>query len=360
MSSQILIIEDEEQVRENVAEWLRLNGFSVETAPDGKQGITQAILARPDLILCDIMMPNMDGLQVLETIRTNRSLANTPFMFLTAKSDLKDLRFGMAMGADDYLTKPFTGESLLQAVESRITREELRKASLQAQLTEQHLKIAQISGNEYNTSLDGVIGMSTFLINHLDEFESEDMVSMLEMIRVCGLRLKRSVQNLTLVETLQLLNPSHPDYRFYTNGSTFISANLIKEQFRLVENRQDLKISCRVNVKETKLGISEENLITILQELLDNAAKYSDPSGITIDGYPEGEGYRLIISNKGPMFRLVEDTVLKTSRQLGYDRAGCGLGLIIVKKLVELNQGSISIAGYPDGSTKAMVWLPSR
>ncbi|GAB3909014.1 response regulator [Larkinella knui] len=363
MSTQLLIIEDEEQIRENVAEWLRLNGFEVETAADGKQGVTKAFLQRPDLILCDIMMPNMDGHQVLETIRNNRSLASVPFMFLTAKTEMRDLRRGMALGADDYLTKPFTGESLLQAIESRLQREALRKASLKARMAEQRLKIAQTAGHEYNTSLNGVIGLSTLLRDHLDEFAGEDAVSMLETIRVCGLRLKRSLDNIQLIDTLQYIDPGHAAYDFFTSGTALINLEQVKEQIRLVESRQEETIRWKIDVMDARLRIADENLFTILDELIDNAAKFSDQAEVMIKGYLDEGGYRLIVSNKGQLFKPENTAQIAPYTQFErkkYEQQGFGLGLAIVKKLVELNNGLLSIVCKPDGWTNVMVWLPCQ
>lgn len=122
----ILLIEDEDPLRENVAELLSLNGYQVVTARDGRQGIALATLEKPDLIICDIMMPCQDGYQVLNAIRKNEPLASTPFIFLTAKAQSTDQRAGMNLGADDYLTKPFTFADLLSAIDSRLVRETYR------------------------------------------------------------------------------------------------------------------------------------------------------------------------------------------------------------------------------------------
>ncbi|MBC8151930.1 MAG: response regulator [Bacteroidetes bacterium] len=131
MLSKILFIEDEGPLRENVAELLSLKGYQVVTASDGRQGISLALLEEPDLILCDIMMPRQDGYQVLDAIRKSQSLASTPFIFLTAKAQLADLRQGMNLGADDYLTKPFISSDLIAAIESRLVRERGRLAHQQ-------------------------------------------------------------------------------------------------------------------------------------------------------------------------------------------------------------------------------------
>ncbi len=123
----LLLIEDNNEIRENTAEILQLAGYSVATAENGKKGIEIALQKKPDVIICDIMMPVLDGYGVLHLITKNPNLAGIPFIFLTAKAERSDFRKGMEMGADDYITKPFSDIELLNAVESRLNKVELIK-----------------------------------------------------------------------------------------------------------------------------------------------------------------------------------------------------------------------------------------
>lgn len=123
----ILLIEDNNDVRENTAEILELANYKVFTAPDGKEGVELARKELPDLIICDIMMPGLDGYGVLHLIGKDAELAAVPFIFLTAKAERSDMRKGMELGADDYITKPFDKTELLNAVESRLRKAELLK-----------------------------------------------------------------------------------------------------------------------------------------------------------------------------------------------------------------------------------------
>ena len=116
----ILLIEDNLPIRENTAEILELANYSVITAENGKTGIELALQEMPDMIICDIMMPVLDGYSVLHLLRKNPQFQHTPFIFLTAKAERADMRKGMNLGADDYLTKPFDSTELLSAVESRL------------------------------------------------------------------------------------------------------------------------------------------------------------------------------------------------------------------------------------------------
>lgn len=118
----ILIIEDDTALRENTAELLELAGYTVFAAPNGSIGITVAKSELPDVIICDIMMPEIDGYGVLEAVLQESSTAQIPFIFLSAKTEHKEIRKGMDLGADDYLTKPFEEEELLSAIESRLAK----------------------------------------------------------------------------------------------------------------------------------------------------------------------------------------------------------------------------------------------
>jgi CRP-like cAMP-binding protein len=154
VKANILVIEDNKDIRESVEEILQLSNYGVFTANNGKIGIELAQLHLPDLILCDIMMPDLDGYGVLYLLNRIKQTANIPFIFLTAKAERMDLRKGMELGADDYLTKPFDDKELLSAIEIRLQKREQFKNSY-----------------EETTSLDGLLAeaRSTKLLKDLSE-----------------------------------------------------------------------------------------------------------------------------------------------------------------------------------------------
>ena len=131
----ILIIEDNKDVRESTADLLELSGYKTETASDGKVGVEKTLQFQPDVILCDIMMPEMDGYDVLETLSKSQKTAGIPFIFLTAKSEKSDFRKGMNLGADDYLTKPFKEHELLDAIVARLRKNEFLKKEFSSDIT---------------------------------------------------------------------------------------------------------------------------------------------------------------------------------------------------------------------------------
>jgi CheY-like chemotaxis protein len=118
----ILVIDDNNEIRENTAEILDMAGYRTVTAENGKMGVTQALKEKPDLIVCDIMMPDLDGYGVLHLLKKNPETENIPFIYLTAKTERADLRKGMELGADDYIMKPFDDLELLRAIEIRLKK----------------------------------------------------------------------------------------------------------------------------------------------------------------------------------------------------------------------------------------------
>ncbi|AUD05727.1 hybrid sensor histidine kinase/response regulator [Spirosoma pollinicola] len=362
MTTQLLVIEDDTQIRENLKEMLTLHGFNVETAVNGREGISQALLHPPDLILCDIMMPEVDGYHVLEVVRNNRLIANVPFIFLTAKTEPVDLRRGMDQGADDYLTKPFTLQNLMHTIESRLQREALRKADLKAKLESYRHNLASVAVHEYNTALTGIIGFSSMLIDQHDQFNGEETVTMVKMIKVCGLRLKRSLDNIQLIDALQHIDPDHSAYIHYSSGNTLLTAELIDRCALAVEQRQDRHVSYQVDVEPVQLSISADNLRICLVELVDNAVKFSDAGqSFTVKGEICESGYQIAVTNRGQPFNIEDSAHIGPYKQFDrslYEQQGFGLGLAIVKKIVEFNKGKLTVESPTPGDTTVLIWLP--
>ena len=136
MSHKIMVIEDNVEMCENIASILTLGRYKVFTANSGKLGIEMVQQNQPDLILCDIMMPDLDGYGVLHILSKDPSTANIPFVFLTAKTEQRDFRVGMNLGADDYIAKPFDGLELLNVIELRLKKNDLIKTTFQNNITD--------------------------------------------------------------------------------------------------------------------------------------------------------------------------------------------------------------------------------
>ncbi|ANE49939.1 response regulator [Flavisolibacter tropicus] len=167
----ILVIEDNISLLENTAELLELSNYHVLTAENGRQGIEVAIKEKPDLILCDIMMPEVDGYGVLQVLNQHSDLSRTPFIFLSAKSDRSDFRKGMDLGADDYISKPFTATELLNAIQRRLQKSESIRQVFAKGIKDDNQLYLSVSGEQtLNHFIDGR-GISNFKKKQVVYFE---------------------------------------------------------------------------------------------------------------------------------------------------------------------------------------------
>lgn len=189
----ILVIEDDPDLRELIEELFELKGYGVTTAENGRQGLAQAQAAPPDLIICDVMMPEMDGHATVQAIRALPHLRPIPFVFLTARSTPQDFREGMNLGADDFLTKPFDNYELLRVVETRLARHAAIQAEpaqqaerLRRRLDAQEARlraVSQLNSHELRAPLTRMIGLIRLLLEGAiqpDDLPLPDLLQVLE------------------------------------------------------------------------------------------------------------------------------------------------------------------------------------
>ena len=162
--TKILVIEDEAAIRETIVDTLEFDSYDVTSARNGVEGVQLAQSYQPDLILCDVMMPKLDGYGVLLELSQIPNLSKVPFIFLTAKATKEDMRRGMSLGADDYLTKPFTSQELLDAVNTRLERHtQLQKYNTQQMdFVRQYINLTL--PHELRTPLNAIIGFSEIIM----------------------------------------------------------------------------------------------------------------------------------------------------------------------------------------------------
>lgn len=175
----ILVIEDEKNIRETIQEILILNDYKVETAQNGLLGVAKALQFKPDIIVCDVMMPEMDGFETLKNIRSIKDISATPFIFLTAKAEKRDFREGMNSGADDFLNKPFNTKELLEVISLRIAKSKKAREEYSEEIIVLKKEVDNLQNSidklSYNNShvlrapLLKIIGLINYLIDESNE-----------------------------------------------------------------------------------------------------------------------------------------------------------------------------------------------
>jgi two-component system, sensor histidine kinase and response regulator len=357
--ARILVIEDEAPLREEVSEWLIFEGHEVIQAGDGRLGIERALAEHPDLIISDIAMPEMDGHRVLLELRTHAETALTPFIFLTARAERKDLRYGMEIGADDYITKPFTREELLASVEMRLQKLGAIAAANENDLNNLRKTIIYFLPHELRTPLVAIVGYGEMLATEEFSFKPEDIWPMGKAIVKSGRRLQRLIENYLLYAQIEVL--------IATGGQR--EDNVVLEHPHLV-----IRDSARKSAQDADrladlfpelapgmIQIPLKDLQKILQELVDNAFKFSKP-GEPVQIYTQTEGnyYTITIRDQGRGMSPEQISQVGAYMQFDryvYEQQGSGLGLIIAKRLAELHGGGLALEALSPGLA-VTVYLP--
>ena len=192
----VLVIDDVDDVRQAVVKTLQHFGFVTREARNGRAGIQMAIEDAPDLIICDVRMPEMDGYRTLNAIRDIPAIANIPFIFLTAAMDKSDVRRGMLSGADDYLTKPFTPEELFEAVATRLVRQTELKCEFFKHAEKLRKGVDHLFAREITGPLDGILGLTAEMLRDAGRAQPEKVAESARRINESILRLNQLAKSL--------------------------------------------------------------------------------------------------------------------------------------------------------------------
>ena len=339
----ILIVEDESDVRSNLKELFEAEGFSVLSAEDGSVGYEKAIEYLPDLILSDIRMPNMDGLQLLELLQKEKETSQIPFLFLTAKVEMNDLREGMNLGADDYIRKPFDAQELLNAINMRLSKKEIYNESIK-DLKEQ--LITRVP-HELRTPLVGIIGFSELIESEIDSLRPDDIKRMASVINKSGKRLHKRIEK--FLQYSELISFNKDD--IVKTKDVDLSYELYSD-----ECMKELKDSFKEHDRESDANISFENgnlrikrrfYQTIINELIENALKFSENgTEINVKGFVDGDYYKTKIFNNGSGMDKKSIREIDSFKQFSkniYEKEGIGIGLALVKNTLKIFNGYMTI-----------------
>lgn len=359
----ILVIEDQEGILENIRELLEAEGFETLGATNGIVGLQLARQKKPDLILCDIMMPKLDGYGVLRALRQDPKMETTPFIFLTAKAEKVDLRQGMTRGADDYLTKPCQPEEMLAAIAARLDKQAAIARQSEARLANLRANIAQSLPHELRTPLNSILGFSEVLMNKSAKFHPEDIQQMGESINHAGKRLSRQIENFLLSAQLDLIASDPQQVQALRNERIHSADAALADCIMYQALKADRQADLQLKLHNTTVAISAIKLQKLVRELVDNALKFS-PAGTPVEVAFKSEGDRAIFSVSDKGRGMSAEQIAQVGAYMQFERKlheqqGSGLGLAIAKRIAELHGGTLTIYSDPSVSyTTVRVVLP--
>lgn len=362
MKKSILIIEDEEDIRKDISKALRFSGFNTLEAIDGDEGINRAFEHVPDLIISDIMMPKKSGHDVLQAVQSNSTTSHIPFLFLSAKSDRVYIREGMSLGADDFITKPYDLDELIDAVTVRLKRSETIESRYLEKINNLRSSFSKTIPHEIRTPLNLILGLSDYIIGNLDSISKDDIREMLTNIKDSGKRLQRLFENYLFYSSLEVLNSQENEKMQLLNEKLeyidLLSKDIISYHAQQYNRLSDIKMQ----FIDKPIKIGEKYFLKVLEEVLDNALKFSEIGTIiNISTYINSNQYLIEFHDQGRGMTQNQineiDAYMQFERNF-YEQQGNGLGLTIVKKIVQLHHGHFQIISEKNKYTKVLISFP--
>lgn len=365
----ILLVEDEKSMLDGMCDLLTIVDIGYEvrilTAENGKAGLEVVGQQIPDLIVSDIMMPYMDGLEFLRHLRQNPAWVHIPLIFLTARNDRRAVHAGTAQGAQLYITKPFNSGELLELIKTQLDRTFQLRRSHQENVDKLKKDLLQLLNHEFRTPLTYVTAyyeMLTYSISQLQE--AQDFDEYLRGIQVGSQRLARLVES--LIEVMELRTGEMASH-FAKQAQPIANFDLVLQESIQANRDQAEQYGVQIHYDDSVsfplvLGMREK-LLTVLNALLDNAIKfthhhkrsnvyvlaYTTDSELYIAVQDEGIGFPLQIRNR------LFDLFFQYKRQI-FEQQGAGVGLTIAKGIAELHGGRIDVDSQKGvGSTFSLV-----
>jgi len=369
--TKILVVEDEAILRGEVVEWLTLEGYEAMSAQDGMAGVEVAFQNRPDLIICDITMPRLDGYGVLLEVRSNPQTAAIPFIFVTARAAHEDIRRGMILGADDYITKPFTRLELLQALKSRLDKKAALERDLQHEvdelqkaLTQEYeqrmlnTKLVAMFSHDFRNPLAGILSSNSLLRDYADRMDASRRLVHLNRIESSVLQLMQMLDDMMVVAQMETGN-----FEFRPEPlNVEIFFQQLVEEFQIIH--RDTHLILFENRFPHMLVTDMRLLRQIASNLISNAVKYSLPGSLVhiVASVHEGN-FLLTFQDQGIGIPDGDQTRLFGAFQRGSNVGsvrGTGLGLAIVKQSVELQGGSVHLESQEGRGTLVSILIPTH
>ncbi len=358
----ILLVEDSYEVRESIAAVLRFHNFDVISASDGQIGLQLARQHLPDVIISDIMMPEIDGYNLLKAIREIPETMTIPVILLTAMSERADVRQGMTLGADDYLTKPFGNDELIDSIEAQLNKRTTLADKYDTTLKLLRKNIIYALPHELNTPLHQIIGYAELLAMDADDPQPADIHQNAQAIIHASARLQRLTENYLIYAQLELVAGDMDEVEALRNYLIDDPIPIIAATAREIAEKYHRATDIKLKLESFPLRIAENNLRKIIVELMDNALKFSIPNtSILVRTFRDEGDFVIQIGDCG--YGMSAEDINRVGAYMQFERTlheqqGVGLGLAIAKRLVELHKGKLRMESQLGEGTLVSACFP--
>jgi two-component system, sensor histidine kinase and response regulator len=368
LKAKLLVVEDDPNLLVGLKDILELDHYQVLTAENGKQGLE--ILHReaempPDLIVSDIMMPQMDGLEFLRKVRQQDHWVKIPFIFLTAKGEKTDIQYGKVLGVDDYLVKPFDAEDLLVAVAAKLDRHRRIRDVQEGEISDLKRNILTILNHEFRTPLTLVVAYADMLKDYdTENITQHELLEFLKGVNSGAERLRRLIENFILLVELEAGDAERTfEWRKHEIHDL---EEIIRSAQRQAGNEESRRRNFHYELHNPLPPImgDHEYLTVAVRELIDNAIKFSKRDKPIRIGTAQRDSYVCLwVEDEGRGIPASEfDNIWKSFYQIDreiHEDQGTGTGLALVRGIVRLHQGKTELTSMEDKGSRFTLLLPA-
>lgn len=362
----VLVIEDEIPLLEDLMEMLRFVDYETNGATNGEDGIKIATDWQPDVILCDVMMPGIDGFEVLQRIRTIEATSHVPFIFLTALGDRNSQRHGMGMGADDFIAKPFTTAELLSSINARVKRQTNMTEISEARLERTKQQLARMVTHELRTPLISINTVVEVISRQITQLSPTELAELLQTITIGSKRLTHRVEQLVYITQLEsgMLSKdviSNDGLPMPTWDLLVASINMA----RRFAYRQHANVDVKTQERDPNAHVicNPPALKQSFAEIIANALTFApENSTVYVGQWVAQDGIWISIADNGCG---IDETQLRHAlrpfEQVNRDKQeqqGIGLGLTLAQRIIDAHSGKLTIRSVVGKGTQVMINLP--
>lgn len=360
----ILLVDDDEPLRSFLKGELEQQGYVVDDAPNGRVALLKVFENPPDLIICDIMMPEMDGFEFQEKLSESPELRNIPFIFLSVLADKENIRQAKIAGADDYVIKPFELEDLLIAIESKLKKAIDRQELLNYKLDEIRKSILYALPHEFRNPLSTLNGFISLLLDKDFEKTKEEEEEFLNYVRSSGERLNHLVTNFMKLAELEIIATNREQVKKLRQNRNFKWALELSNFINDFTISQNIKVNSVIEGADFPVSLDLEAIQNILHELLSNVKKFTktEPIIAELKASAKSKEFILIVKDYGigieeEALKHLTETFYQHNRKFNEQQGG-GLGLAIVNKIVSIYGGNLNIISKPNEGTEVYINIP--
>jgi signal transduction histidine kinase len=358
----ILVIDDDAAIQSLTVKALQSRGYQALSAADGREGLETARKYLPDLIVCDVQMPTMDGYQTLSALQQDPITCTIPFIFLTALRDQQHIRYGLGLGADDYLTKPFTVNELIKVVNIRLAKKEAIQRVSDRKLTELRDSIGMALPHELLTPLNGILGLAAVLLDEQTPPSAVEARDFARSIQLSALRLHRLIFNFIIYSELELIGSDPKRIAELRKGPTTEIRDIILQTAQEKAESSARMSDLVLEVEEGTAVMAADRFRKAVEELLDNAFKFSrGGSPVRVQTRTTDRHCVVRVSDQGRGMTAEQVASIGAHMQFErrfYEQQGAGLGLIIARRLAELHGGDLAIDSVQGKHTAVELAIP--